>query len=184
MRNTGGALFGTQPFVQIVVAAPTATSTNTSPPQVDSPTPTLTSTPTQPAALTWPLVKKGDTGANVYAVQYLLRQRGAGIGADGIFGPQTESAVKDFQSANSLAADGIVGPDTWPKLILTVQQGSNGDAVRAVQRLLVDKFGYSLTVDGIFGPNTDAAVKGFQTSKGLTVDGIVGPKTWSALVSG
>jgi peptidoglycan hydrolase-like protein with peptidoglycan-binding domain/uncharacterized protein affecting Mg2+/Co2+ transport len=185
MKNTNGEFFGTQPFVLIVVAAPTATTTNTSPPaDTSTATPTETSTPTQPVALSWPLVKQGDTGANVYAVQYLLRQRGSIINADGIFGPNTANAVKDFQTANNLTADGIVGPDTWPKLIVMVKQGANGDAVRAVQRLLVDKFGYSLTVDGVFGPNTDTAVKGFQTSKSLTVDGIVGPNTWSALVSG
>ena len=41
-----------------------------------------------------------------------------------------------------------------------------------------------LQVDGIFGPNTRAAVLGFQQALGIAVDGIVGPVTWQALVSG
>jgi peptidoglycan hydrolase-like protein with peptidoglycan-binding domain len=41
-----------------------------------------------------------------------------------------------------------------------------------------------VTVDGIFGPKTATAVRGFQQALGITVDGIVGPLTWRALVSG
>lgn len=55
-----------------------------------------------------------------------------------------------------------------------------GDDVRAVQQALVNA-GIQLAVDGVFGQNTDAAVKQFQAQKGLTVDGIVGPATRSAL---
>jgi peptidoglycan hydrolase-like protein with peptidoglycan-binding domain len=55
-----------------------------------------------------------------------------------------------------------------------------GDGVRAVQQALVSA-GIDVTVDGVFGPGTDAAVKQFQTQKGLTADGIVGPATRSAL---
>lgn len=53
--------------------------------------------------------------------------------------------------------------------------GSKGQDVRTLQRAL------SLTVDGIFGPKTEAAVKAFQKSHGLVGDGIVGAKTWAAL---
>ena len=41
-----------------------------------------------------------------------------------------------------------------------------------------------LQVDGVFGPKTEAAVRGFQDALDITVDGIVGPVTWRALVSG
>lgn len=58
--------------------------------------------------------------------------------------------------------------------------GSIGPGVRDVQGLLVHA-GYSLKVDGDFGPATRDAVKEFQRSVGLTPDGIVGPKTQAKL---
>lgn len=61
-----------------------------------------------------------------------------------------------------------------------LQQGSTGACVTLLQKLL-NGHGASLTVDGIFGPATDAAVRRFQSQSGLIVDGIVGPQTKSAL---
>jgi peptidoglycan hydrolase-like protein with peptidoglycan-binding domain len=58
---------------------------------------------------------------------------------------------------------------------------SSGDAVKIVQNVLKMNGFYKGSVDGIFGPITEAAVKKFQTAKGLSADGIVGPKTWYAL---
>jgi peptidoglycan hydrolase-like protein with peptidoglycan-binding domain len=127
----------------------------------------------------FPNVKKGDRdqeGTNVRKIQLLLRQRGLTLGVDGIFGPETDSRVRQFQRSNQLAVDGIVGPMTWSKLIVQVKRGSTGDAVRAVQ----SQFTF-LAVDGDFGDKTDAAVRGFQNQSGLEVDGIVGPQTWRSL---
>jgi peptidoglycan hydrolase-like protein with peptidoglycan-binding domain len=135
------------------------------------------------AAATWPTVKRGDSGANVYAVQHLLTARGRATAADGQFGPATEANVKAFQTASGLTSDGIVGSQTWPRLIVQVQQGSSGEAVKAAQRLL-NKYGYGLGVDGAFGPATTSATRSFQSSHGLAVDGVIGPNTWSALASG
>jgi peptidoglycan hydrolase-like protein with peptidoglycan-binding domain len=143
------------------------------------------SDPIQP----WPLVKQGSQGHPVPALQYLLRARGHTVTVDGIFGPKTEAAVKSFQTAERLTVDGIVGPQTWGALIIQVSQGSTGDAVRGVQeefqfRNLSGDPSKGLQVDGIFGPKTAAAVRGFQQAIGIPVDGIVGPLTWRALVSG
>jgi peptidoglycan hydrolase-like protein with peptidoglycan-binding domain len=143
------------------------------------------SDPIQP----WPLIKRGSEGHPVPALQYLLRARGHTVAADGIFGPKTESAVEAFQAAGRLDVDGIVGPLTWGALVVDVSKGSTGDAVRAVQeefqfRNLSGDPSRGLKVDGIFGPRTDAAVRGFQQAIGIPADGIVGALTWRALVSG
>lgn len=137
-------------------------------------------------ALTWPLVQQGSAGEDVRTVQYLVTAQGHPTGVDGDFGPLTKAAVQAFQSSRGLAADGIVGPQTWPQLIIQVQQGSNGDAVRAVQSQIHSRGdgASQITIDGIFGPVTNDAVRAFQTILGLTVDGIVGPQTWNHLVNG
>ncbi|WP_313884409.1 GH25 family lysozyme [Streptomyces tropicalis] len=140
------------------------------------------STYNPPPTASWPTVQQGDTGERVKTVQYLLVAHGASLTVDGSFGPATDSAVRSFQSAHSLTVDGIVGPATWQALIVTVQQGSSGPAVRAVQSQLV-AHGASLTVDGSFGAATDSAVRSFQSAHSLTVDGIVGSNTWQALVA-
>jgi peptidoglycan hydrolase-like protein with peptidoglycan-binding domain len=58
----------------------------------------------------------------------------------------------------------------------------DGDDVRLVQQRLVDlSYRQVGMVDGIFGPDTDAAVRAFQQQQGLEVDGIVGPQTWASL---
>jgi peptidoglycan hydrolase-like protein with peptidoglycan-binding domain len=142
----------------------------------------------------WPLVRRGDQQHPVQTLQYLLRARGHTVTVDGIFGPNTESAVRAFQQEKNLSVDGIVGPNTWSALIVQVKQGSRGDAVRGVQeefqfRNLSGDPSKGLQVDGIFGPKTDAAVRGFQQAlhadiPSAAVDGIVGPITWRALVSG
>ena len=62
----------------------------------------------------------------------------------------------------------------------TLVEGDTGPAVRTLQTRL-NVWGAHLTVDGDFGAGTLAAVKAFQTGHKLTVDGIVGPQTWAAL---
>ena len=57
----------------------------------------------------------------------------------------------------------------------TIKKGSKGDAVKTLQQAL------NISVDGDFGPKTDAAVREFQKSHNLVADGIVGAKTWAAL---
>jgi len=130
----------------------------------------------------WPLTKSGDTGPVVKALQHLLKQAGQDLTADGIFGPITVTKVQAFQSANGLNPDGIVGPLTWPKLTIQRQQGASGQAVRAIQVLLSEKYGYGIAVDGVFGPATNDAVRDFQDKNGLAVDGIVGPQTWRMMI--
>ena len=136
------------------------------------------------SAAYWPVVKKGNTGRNVVSIQYLLRSRGYSVSVNGSFDTTTENAVKSFQTAKGLTPDGIVGENTWTKLIVTVQYGSSGDAVRAVQDQLANRYGCSVSVDGAFGSGTKSAVIAYQNANGLGADGVVGPTTWQYLVSG
>src|SRR5437763_1083320 len=116
-------------------------------------------------------------GASVASVQ-----RALGIAADGIWGPETRAAVRSYQRAHGLTVDGIVGPQTLGSLGLsatsaTATSASSGSAatVTSVQSAV------GVSADGVFGPQTAAAVKHFQAAHGLTVDGIVGPATAQAL---
>ena len=94
--------------------------------------------------------------------------------------------MKAFQQTKGLVADGIVGANTWQALVQghTVKKSSSGDDVKAVQHLLKYKHGYDIEVDGVFGSNTDKAVRELQKAYGLAADGIVGKNTWKALVAG
>ena len=64
----------------------------------------------------------------------------------------------------------------------TLRRGDSGEDVKRLQTLL-NNYGYHLKVDGLFGTDTDHAVRAFQQGHYLTADGIVGPKTWAALES-
>lgn len=76
-------------------------------------------------------------------------------------------------AAQVAAATGVA-----PVIPATVKIGSRGAEVLELQSLL------GITADGIFGPQTQLALKSYQQSHGLTADGIAGPKTWTALLSG
>ncbi|WP_426319972.1 peptidoglycan-binding domain-containing protein [Microbacterium sp. E-13] len=131
-------------------------------------------------------MKQGATQATnwrVLAAQHLLRARGAGIAADGSFGPLSGQAVSAFQQTlRAVEISTTLGQLDWPSLIMTVKQGDGpagpeGEAVRALQTLLA-----GLTVDGDFGPLTDAAVREFQQLFAPPADGIAGPETWHTLM--
>ncbi len=66
----------------------------------------------------------------------------------------------------------------------TISLGATGDVVRRLQRALRRTPDEGLKVDGVFGALVETAVKQFQQGAGLTVDGIVGPLTWAALPDG
>jgi putative chitinase len=82
------------------------------------------------------LLKVGSKGDNVKAIQEKL-----GLApADGIFGPGTQKAVKDWQAAHGLAADGLVGDATWSKLFAVI-------AARDEQGNLVDDDGNPVEIE-------------------------------------
>jgi peptidoglycan hydrolase-like protein with peptidoglycan-binding domain len=145
-----------------------------------------------------PTLRQGARSPHVAQLQARLNSLGFSVGsADGVFGPRTTAAVKAFQRARGLTADGVVGPATWSKLGIgdrrvappttqggsgpTLKLGARGEPVRQLQ-LRLHAMGFpNLAVDGSFGPGTLAAVKSFQRARGLTADGVVGPATWSKL---
>ena len=132
-------------------------------------------------------VKKGNKGEAVELVQLMLHEKGYDSGtADGIFGTKTERAVKSYQRAKGLSADGIVGNNTYAKLFTEclLKDGSRGELVKALQTRLNEQ-GYGAgNADGIFGSNTEQAVKALQSAAGIATDGKVGKNTWTALLEG
>lgn len=90
-----------------VVTAPTQTATQTS-----------AQTTTESKVMTMSTLRKGSKGTQVKVLQFLLNEGGYNAGnTDGIFGTNTQTAVKAFQQAAGLSVDGIVGKDTWAKLL-------------------------------------------------------------------
>lgn len=68
------------------------------------------------------LLARGSKGIEVKVIQEQLNQVGVACDADGVFGPGTEKAVKTFQTASGLTADGIVGDNTRAKLSEALDQ--------------------------------------------------------------
>lgn len=135
----------------------------------------------------YPTLRTGARGNFVTILQYLLNQNGANLVVDGNFGGNTQRAVVDFQRNNNLTQDGIVGRNTWNKLLNlnpsseVLRRGARSSAVQFLQRLLLSYL-YPITdLDGIFGPETERAVRAFQSENNLSVDGVVGRNTWQAL---
>ncbi|MFY9781762.1 MAG: peptidoglycan-binding protein [Candidatus Baltobacteraceae bacterium] len=137
-----------------------------------------------------PTIALGATGDVVKRLERALRRTpDEGLAVDGIFGPQVEAAVKEFQQGAGLTVDGIVGPLTWAALpdggpMPTLQEGCSGPVVSSLQNILTNGapgqwVTTPLGIDGDFGPDTKASVEAFQAWGGVAVDGIVGDNTWA-----
>jgi murein DD-endopeptidase MepM/ murein hydrolase activator NlpD len=135
------------------------------------------------AAPSWPVLNTGQSGANVATAQFLLRQAGQTLVADGVYGAGTKAAVTSFQTAKGLSADGVVGAATWGALAVTLEPGASNSAVQALQTSL-NKYGYNLAVDGSFGTGTVNAVNDFKAKNFLGGGSTVGATTWQFLVGG
>jgi peptidoglycan hydrolase-like protein with peptidoglycan-binding domain len=108
----------------------------------------------------------------------------------GTFDAGLESAVKNVQGAHGLVVDGICGPKTWNVLppyreaSPLMSLGATGPAVAWLQLALAGKVvavsfaPYTGFIDGIFGAQTETAVKALQTWAGKVPDGIIGDVTW------
>ncbi len=129
---------------------------------------------------------------------------------NGTFDEATRNAVIAFQQSAGLTPDGIVGEETWDQLYaayrgivatITVPEnriapypgtpltnGSQGEYVMFLQTYLnriAETYPAipTVTVDGVFGDATEAAVIAFQREFGLSPNGFVGPITWDRITS-
>ncbi|MGY4972592.1 peptidoglycan-binding protein [Streptomyces sp. NEAU-S7GS2] len=139
--------------------------------------------PAGPAASRWPLARKGDLLWKARTVQYLLQAHGHAVEADGDFGAATAAAVKTFQAAHGLLADGKVGEQTWSHLIIRID--SHNDPKQAVVALqyLLNNAGTATDITGIFTPSTTRSLDTFQRARALPVTGVADPATWRALLA-
>jgi peptidoglycan hydrolase-like protein with peptidoglycan-binding domain len=137
------------------------------------------------------LLQFGDSGPAVRRLQRALRRAGESPSRiDGIFGRNTERALRDFQRSRALDPDGIAGPRTWLALpsgaaMPVLREGARGELVTGLQAALTEYAAQRWEtvperVDGVFGPDTTAAVEAFQRWHGIGVDGIVGDEAWAA----
>jgi peptidoglycan hydrolase-like protein with peptidoglycan-binding domain len=135
-----------------------------------------------------PVLKKGSNDPAVGDLQDALKALGYDPGpVDGVFGPQTESAVRAFQQAREIAADGAVGRVTWINIDEADQshpvlkEGATGLPVRRLQSRM-SAVGFDTGgVDGRFGAKTEAAVRKLQHDCKISVDGVVGAQTWQVV---
>src|ERR687894_72628 len=132
-------------------------------------------------------LRRGDRGREVVDLQTRLLALGLDLGnrgMDGVFGPQTELAVKAFQQSMGILADGVVGQITWNeideaghkpggRLIYVRQPPFRGADVTELQRMLNDLGFDPGAVNGLFDERTARATKEFQRNAGLTPDGAV-----------
>ncbi|CAN5560775.1 N-acetylmuramoyl-L-alanine amidase [soil metagenome] len=138
-------------------------------------------------------IRRGDRSGKVADVQARLRGLGLELLDDtGSFDGGTEKAVRAFQQARGILVDGIVGPHTWRELVEAGWRVGDrplylrnpplrGDDVEKLQTRL-NALGFDAgRADGIFGRNTDDAVRSFQREYDVEEDGIFGPRSLSAL---
>lgn len=167
-----------------------------------SPTARRTATPrptATPAYSDNTYLRRGDTSSKVRQMQDRLISLGYLAGkSTASFDGATEAAVIAFQKRNCSYYDGVAGPETLKALYsssarststvsgvigVTLRQGDEGAAVRAVQTRLKALGYYKGTVDGSYGTGSVEAVKAFQRAHKLTTDGAAGGSTLNALFS-
>ncbi len=141
------------------------------------------------------MLRLGSTGAAVAEVRARLAHLGliTDNAADPqVFDEELDRAVRTFQQERGIGVDGIVGPVTFRRLdearwqlgdrVLSYIPGRmmTGDDVVQLQRRLSELGFDAGRLDGIFGKNTDQALREFQAGVGVNADGTCGPDTFRA----
>jgi hypothetical protein len=109
-----------------------------------------------------------------------FRQLSRAYSAGGVSWWDWQEASPTMWRAISRPAGALAGYAAYNQLA-TIKRGSKGDLVVWAQEHLLSA-GYTVGVDGGFGPQTQQAVADFQTAHGLLADGVVGTETWTALL--
>ena len=128
----------------------------------------------------------GDFGASTKAA-LIAFQKNAGLTADGIAGATTIKALNSSSapkaSASASASATAAPTSSATATYTTLKQGSNGEAVKKLQKRLIELGYLTGSADGDYGRATTDAVKAFQKQAGLTADGIAGASTQKAVYS-
>lgn len=137
---------------------------------------------------------RGDSGDSVLLISNTLQRIGLLNSATNIFDEKVEEAIKAFQQRRGITATGVINAVTAKMLeearwklgdrVLSISTGPlmHGDDVTNLQTRLIEMGFNCGKVDGIYGANTEAAVKEFQKSAGILIDGKFGPTTLIALM--
>lgn len=140
------------------------------------------------------LIREGDRSLEVTDIQARLRALGYNIDDDpGHFGPATTATVRTFQQDRHILVDGIVGPHTWGQIVeaswvlgdrdlYLKHPAMRGDDITVLQTRLNALGFHAGKEDGIFGVDTDHAVRAFQKEYGVAGDGIFGLVSHAALM--
>ena len=149
-----------------------------------------------------PAYRRGDTGPAVAEIRAKLGVLGLlaeGEGAElldpsgALFDEATDRAVRAFQQARGISVDGVVGPRTYHALdearwrlgdrilFFVPARLMAGDDVATLQQRLLDMGFDCGRVDGLFGVETEQALREFQRNIGVAADGTCGPATFKAL---
>jgi len=141
------------------------------------------------------LLRRGDLGPAVAELRAMLISQALLPPAPelDVFDITVEHAVCAFQQRRGLTVDGAIGPVTYQalcdarlrlgdrSLTYSVSHPMRGDDVATLQERLL-QLGYDVgRADGVFGPQTERALRSFQRDYGLQVDGLCGPGTLRAL---
>ncbi|MCE5329492.1 peptidoglycan-binding protein [bacterium] len=143
------------------------------------------------------LIKKGLKGAKILDIQQRLRLLNYSLGPgeiDGIFGPETENAVKKFQQDRAISVTGIIDDECWQELVdagysigdrmlYLKEPPFRGDDVKTLQLWLKTLGFFKYNENGIFNKNTHKALIEFQKNMKLNPDGILGGDTFTHLNS-